>query len=580
MFARVLVSMKNLDSRLYPATIPSDRQMENSTMTNRWIGQVAAGRTVAYTKGGVVASTSPLAASTGIQVMKEGGNAFDAAVATAAVEAVALFPLCGVGGEAMVLMYEAKTNRIYGLSGSGRAPGAATRDFYVQQGYKAMPLEGAQSVAIPGEIDAYETILGRFGTKTLAQLLEPAIGYAEEGYPVYRRTSGYYFQGLDKVNRYPDSARNFTKSGLPYMVGEVFVQKDLARSLRRIAQGGSEEFYRGDLAREMVQALQAAGGQYTLEDWAAHKSILYNDPISTIYRGHTVYEANPPSQGLLVLEILNIIEGFDVASLGLITADRIHLMVEAAKLAYADRNKFIRADSPSDTLKRILSKEHAASRASRIDFDRASQEVEADLVETAAGDENTSYFCVIDGQGNAVSFIHSLSNPFGSGFTAGNTGILFNNRLGRGFSLVEGHPNVMEPNKHTMHTINPYMVFKDDKPYFLGGTPGGDSQPHWNTQVISNIIDFGMDVQQAASVPRWFTFPGTDPSDLDKPFVLLVEKGIPDDVQQQLGNKGHNVQLYPEEIMAGATQLIMADQETGVRMGGSDPRDDGHAAVT
>jgi len=549
-------------------------------MTNRWIGQVAAGRTVAYTKGGVVASTSPLAASTGIQVMKEGGNAFDAAVATAAVEAVALFPLCGVGGEAMVLMYEAKTNRIYGLSGSGRAPGAATRDFYVQQGYKAMPLEGAQSVAIPGEIDAYETILGRFGTKTLAQLLEPAIGYAEEGYPVYRRTSGYYFQGLDKVNRYPDSARNFTKSGLPYMVGEVFVQKDLARSLRRIAQGGSEEFYRGDLAREMVQALQAAGGQYTLEDWAAHKSILYNDPISTIYRGHTVYEANPPSQGLLVLEILNIIEGFDVASLGLITADRIHLMVEAAKLAYADRNKFIRADSPSDTLKRILSKEHAASRASRIDFDRASQEVEADLVETAAGDENTSYFCVIDGQGNAVSFIHSLSNPFGSGFTAGNTGILFNNRLGRGFSLVEGHPNVMEPNKHTMHTINPYMVFKDDKPYFLGGTPGGDSQPHWNTQVISNIIDFGMDVQQAASVPRWFTFPGTDPSDLDKPFVLLVEKGIPDDVQQQLGNKGHNVQLYPEEIMAGATQLIMADQETGVRMGGSDPRDDGHAAVT
>ena len=551
-------------------------------MVNTSSNQVPVGRSVVLTLGGIVASSSPLAASVGVQVMKEGGNAFDAAVATAATEAVTLCPMCGLGGEPFVLMYEAKTRRVYGLTGSGRAPAAATREFYISQGFEKMPLEGPLSVAIPGEVDAYETILKRFGTRPLAKLLEPAIGYAEEGFPVARRVSRYYRGGTAKLNRYPDSARVLTKDGQPYEIGDVLVQKELAGTLRRLAQGGSEEFYRGGLAREMVQALQAAGGLYTQEEWAAHETILYEDPISTTYRGYTVYEANPPSQGLILLEILNIMEEFDVASMGLLSADRIHMMVEAKKLAYADRNRYISAsDGLSDTLRRILSKEHAASRARLIDPKKASQKVEAGLVEAAAGDDgNTSYFCVVDGEGNAVSFIHSHSHGFGSGVTLGNTGVLLNNRIGRGFSLVEGHPNVIEPGKYSMNTLNPYMVFKDGKPYFIGGTPGGDSQPQWNSQVISGIIDFGLDVQQAAEAPRWYSLPGTDPSTVDNPFALRLEDGIPAEAWEELKARGHEVQPYPAQIMHGAVQLIMLNQETGVHMGGSEPRDDGHAAAT
>ena len=258
------------------------------------------------------------------------------------------------------------------------------------------------------------------------------------------------------------------------------------------------------------------------------------------------------------------------------------MMVEAKKLAYADRNRYINAsDGLSDTLRRIISKEHAASRGKLIDFKKASQEVEGGLVEAVAGDDgNTSYFCVVDGEGNAVSFIHSLSHGFGSGLTLGKTGVVLNNRVGRGFSLVEGHPNVIEPGKHTMHTLNPYMVFKDGKPYFIGGTPGGDSQPQWNSQVISDIIDFGLDVQQAAEAPRWFSSPGTDPANVDNPFTLKLEDGIPADAWEDLRARGHAVEPYPVGMMHGAVQLIMLNHETGVHMGGSEPRDDGHAAAT
>ena len=332
----------------------------------------------------------------------------------------------------------------------------------------------------------------------------------------------------------------------------------------------------------MMQALQAAGGLYTQEEWAAHETILYEDLISTTYRGYTVYGANPPAQSNILLEMLNIMEGFDVASMGLLSTDRIHMMVEAKKLAYADRNRYINAsDGLSDILRRILSKEHAASRRGLIDNKKASQEVEGGLVEAAAGDDgDTSYFCVVDREGNAVSFIHSLSHGFGSGLTLGNTGVLLNNRVGRGFSLVEGHPNVIEPGKYTMHTLAPYMVFKDEKPYFVGGTPGGDSQSQWNSQVISGIIDFGLDVQQAAEAPRWFGSPGTDPSNVDNPFTLKLEDGIPAGAWEELKARGHEVQPYPPQIMYGAVQLIMFNHETGVRMGGSEPRDDGHAAAT
>ncbi len=544
------------------------------------MASVPTGRSVVYTREGMVCSASPLAASAGVNVLKEGGNAFDAAVATAAVEAVTLSPMCGLGGETFALLYRAKTGSLFGLTGSGAAPKAATRNYFVRQGYQQMPPEGPLSAAIPGEVDAYVTILGSFGTRTLAQLLEPAIGYAEEGYPIPRRMAGYFTQEIEKLKRFPGSAAIFTKNGKPYQEGEVLVQRDLARSLRRVARGGTEEFYRGELGREILQAIQQEGGPYTLEEFAAHETILYDDPISTTYRGYTVYETSPPSQGLLVLEMLNLLEGFDLVSLGLNTAQCIHLMVEAKKLAYADRLKYMGDPSfVKAPLEELLSKEYATQRRRLIDLGRASEEVQGGLAGAGILQDNTSHFCIIDGEGNAVSFIHSLSHVFGSGFTADNTGILLNNRIGRGFSLEEGHPNVVEPGKRTMHTLNAYMVFQAGRPYLIGGTPGGDSQPQWNVQTISSVIDFGFSVQQAVEAPRWVSYPGADPPTVNEPFELRLESAIPRGVIEGLERLGHKVAPYPPGILPGAVQLIMVDPRSGVRMGGSDPRADGHAAA-
>jgi gamma-glutamyltranspeptidase/glutathione hydrolase len=269
--------------------------------------EIKTGRSAVSTLGGIVCSASPLAASAGIGVLRDGGNAFDAAIATAAVEGVTLPAACGLGGEPFVLMYEARSGRLVGLSGSGKAPLAASRDYFVSRGHRIMPEYGPLSAAIPGEVAAWVDILERFGTRPLDKLLEPAIGYAEEGYPVLPRISRSFQTLLDKLSAYPDTARIFTKNGKAYKDGDILVQKDLARTLRRVAQGGAEEFYKGQTAREMVRSLKAAGGLYTQEEFAQHETEWYEPPISTTYRGYRVYETAPPSQGLLVLEMLNIL---------------------------------------------------------------------------------------------------------------------------------------------------------------------------------------------------------------------------------------------------------------------------------
>ncbi len=550
-------------------------------MNDGYRSHIPTSRSAVYTKGGIVCSASPLAASAGINVLKEGGNAFDAAVSVAAVEGVTVSPWCGLGGEPFALLHHARSKRLYGLTGSGAAPKLATRDYFIQRGYDLMPTEGAISVAIPGEVDSYVAILERFGTQSLEKLLEPAIWYAEEGYPIPPRMAMLFRQAVDKLNRFPESTFTFTKEGKPYLEGDVLVQKNLARSLRRVAQSGADEFYRGELANEIVSAIQQAGGLYTLEEFASHKTILYEDPIRTDYRGYTVYETSPPSQGLIVLEMLNILEGFDLASMGLNTAESIHLMVEAKKLAYADRLKYLGdpayAKAPVDEL---LSKEYAEGRRRLIDTRKAAFEEEGGLAQAGVHNDNTTYFCVVDAEGNAVSFIHSLSHVFGSGFTAGDTGILMNNRVGRGFSLKEGHPNVIEPGKRTMHTLNAFMVFNNGSPYLIGGTPGGDSQPQWNVQVISSIIDFGLNVQEAAEAPRWVSSPGTDSHTVNHPFKVQLEGGMPESVVEDLRRRGHTMGEYPKGTFPGAVQLIMIDQKSGVRIGGSDPRADGYAAAT
>ena len=533
-------------------------------------------RASVMTTGGIVSSTSPLAASAGLRVLAEGGNAFDAAIATAAVEAVTVTGMCGLGGEVFAMMYQASTGKVVGLTSTGAAPRGATPEFFRSKGYTHMPYDGPLAASPPGEVAAYQYISDNFCTRPLGKLLGAAIGYAEEGFPLPPRIARIGAGAAERVAKVPSLSKIFQKNGRPYQAGEVLVQKDLARTLRRVADGGAEEFYRGGLARDIARSFQEAGGLIDDEALANHQVEAY-EPLSTDYRGYTVLENRPPSQGMLLLQMLNIIEGFDMASLGHQSPESIHLMIEAKKLAFADRNAFL-ADTRIESvpLEELVSKEHAAALRGLIDLDRAATDVPvASLVGVGT---DTSQFCVVDTEGNAVTFIHSLYQAFGSGFVAEGTGIVFNGRQ-RGFRLQEGHPNTVAPGKRPMHTLNVYMVMKDGKPFLVGGTPGADFQPQGNTQMITGIVDYGFTPQEIVDAPRWMSIPGTDPATMEQEYALQLEPRMPDDVARGLEAKGHKITWGQEGISHGIMQIIQIDPETGVRMAGSDPRGDGHAVA-
>ena len=533
-----------------------------------------------YTRRGLVCSASPQAGAAGAQTLRDGGNAFDAAVAVAAAEAVTLPMMCGVGGEVFALLYHAASGKCLAVSGSGRAPMAATRDYFTSRGYAKMPPDGPLTPAVPGEVRAWRTILDEFGSRSLASLMEPAMELAEEGFPLPPRSASYFSNHYDKIAKYPATAQAFIKpDGSPYLVGDVLAQPNLARSLRRIADNGPDEFYEGALGGEIAQAVQDAGGLIAESDLAAQRTAITADPPSVRYRGRDVYATALPSQGMLTLELLSLLDGLDLAALGHNAPASIHTMVEAKRLAFADRLAYV--GDPEFTrvpLEELLSPEYAAERRKLIDPKRAAPGVvrAGELAHSAAPTPSTSYFCVADKHGNAVSFIHSLSQYFGSGFVAGDTGVLLNDRAGRGFYLDEGHVNVIAPGKRTINTIHAYMAFADGKPALIGGTPGGDNQPQWNAQAVSNVFDHGMDVQEAADAPRWTHFPGTDPRTIDEPMALRMEDGFDEETKRALRALGHNVADYPAVGTPGAVQLIAIDHERGVRSGGTDRRSDGY----
>jgi gamma-glutamyltranspeptidase / glutathione hydrolase len=532
-------------------------------------------RHLVYGCRGMICSNSPLAASAGLRALQEGGNAFDAALAVAATEAVTIVPACGLGGDAFILLYDAARGTITGINSSGVAATGATSAYYRAQGYQTMPLDGPHAISVPGAVAAWEVVHRRFCSKPLAQLLDSAIGYAEDGFPVPLGIARSFASNAAKLAQFPSTASVFLGSGVPPREGDRLVNPDLARSLRLVAAGGADEFYRGTLARQLLQGLQAGGGQFTAADFAGHQAEVY-EPISTTYRGHSVYQTRPPSQGFLLLEMLNLMEGFDLAALGHNSPAAIHLMAEAKKIAYADRNRV--AGDPRFVdwpLTELISKAYADERRQDIQRDHinvglvARQPVEVD------GD--TSYFCVADGAGNCVSWIHSLSNAFGSGYIAEGTGVLFNNRAGRGFSLTPGHPNEIAPGKRTMHTLNCYLAMKDNLPVIIGGTPGGDFQPQCGLQILTSLIDFGMDPQAAVEAPRWWSFPGTDPATINRDMELRVEAEMPEATVHGLEAMGHRVARRRPGVYDGKVQLIIRDPQRSVLMGASDPRGDGAA---
>lgn len=520
---------------------------------------------------GVVATAHPLATLAGVEVLRAGGNAVDAAIAAAGVACVVLPQMCGPGGDAFLLTYEAERGRVTAISGSGPAPRAASPEVYRQRGYHTMPREGILSVSVPGAVDAWVRALALAGTRPLAELLEPAISYAEEGFVVTPSLAADIWSQRVKLQADPVAREVFLPGGEPPRAGEVLRQPDLGQSLRRLARDPAD-LYRGELARRLLACSQAGGGLFAPEDLASYASEV-GDPLATTYRGMTVFQTTFPSQGFILLEGLNILEGFDLGVPD--TATAVHLMVEAQKLAFEDRLRF--AGDPRRVpfpLGRLLSKEYAARRRREIDPDRARP---GWYPGADRSDGDTTYLAVADGRGNAVSLIQSLSLAFGSGVMVPGTGILLNNRAGRGFTLMEGHPNCLGPGKRTVHTLNCYMVFRGGELWLVGGTPGGDGQPQWNLQILVGLVDRGFDPATAVEFPRWTSYPGTDPAHWGEPEELRVEARMPADVVAELERRGHPVRLVGPWAGGGAVQLVLRDPTTGVLTGVSDPRAEGVA---
>ncbi len=550
------------------AQLPGDRPAANPRST----------RSVVLGRHGMIATSQPLASAAGLKVLQDGGNAIDAAITAAAVLSVVEPTMNGVGGDLFAIVYDAKTKRLHALNASGRSAHAATPDAFAQRKLARIPNSGVFSVSVPGVVDGWSTLLAAHGTIPLSRALLPAIGYAKNGYAVSEIISRQWQNTERKLAADPAAAATFLPGGHAPKPGEIFSNPHLAATLETIAAGGRDGFYKGPIAAAIVADMKKRDGLLDTRDFAEHKSD-WVEPISTSYRGYDVYEMPPNSQGLVILEMLNILEGFDIKSLGHNSAEWLHLLVEAKRIAFADRAAYLAdPDSvPPAVLKTLISKDYAATRRKEINPDHAAASYKAGTIAGAApssGDDDlelagrdlgdTIYMTVADGEGNVVSLIQSLFSDFGSGIVAGDTGIVLHNR-GSLFNLTPGHPNQIAPHKRPLHTLVPAFVMKDGKPWLSFGVMGGDHQAQGHTQVLANLIDFGMNVQEAGEAAR--INHGTN--------GIQVESAVSPTARSGLTDRGHTV---TQSIGAyGGFQGIMIDPKTGVLMGGSDPRKDGLA---
>ena len=517
------------------------------------------GRSAVYADGGVAATAHPLATLTAIDMLRSGGNAIDAALAAIAMLCVIEPHATGIGGDCFVL-YSPKAGMPIGLNGSGRAPKAATYDWYKSQGIDYIKMQSPHAVTIPGAIDAWCKLHADHGSKDLAEILAPAIAAAENGYRISPRTGSDWSKLTKKMSTDPDAAKRFLLGGKPPAIGDLHKQPELGATLRKIAKGGRAAFYTGDVAQDMVDKLRSVGGLHTMEDFEeAHPD--YVTPISTKYRGYDVHEIPPNGQGITALIMLNVLAGYDYGSTKFSQADRIHLMAEAAKFAYRLRNQHVadmtQADVPVD---RLLSTQEAESIRSQISLNGVSPWSELDYLEH----KDTTYLSVVDKDRNAVSFINSLFAAFGSGILAPKSGVMLQNR-GQGFRVKEGHPNCIGPRKRPMHTIIPGMLTKNGRTVMPFGVMGGHFQPTGHSTLVSNMVDLDMDPQDALAAPRMWAYEGE----------LKLEPAIPEEVAQDLARRGHKV--VRTETPPGGGQAIWIDHDRGVLIGGSEPRKDGCA---
>jgi gamma-glutamyltranspeptidase/glutathione hydrolase len=520
-------------------------------------------RPVALGRSAMVACAHPLATLTGIEVLKGGGTAADAAVAVNAVLGVTQPQNCGIGGDIFCLYYEAKTRRVHFLVGAGRSGRRASLEELRRRGLRAVPTIGPGAVSAPGCVRGWAMLLERFGTRPLGELLAPAIHWAEAGFPTTRLLSQSIQEMLPKLAD-PEWHRIFAAGGRPPALGELLVQRDLAATLRAL---GAEPdlFYRGRVARAIADRL-ADEGFLTAEDLAQHEG-EWTDPLSTSYRGYTVYETGLPTQGLAALLALNLLEGFDVGRLPLHGADHLHLLIEMVKLAYADRDRWVAdPDAPALPVAGLLSKAYADRRRAAFDPKKAQGYAWGE----PSGD--TTGFVIGDAQGNVISVIQSLFHQFGSGVVAPGTGIVLHNR-GTYFNTDPAHPNCFAPRKRPFHTLIAAIVTRDDRPHMGFATMGSNGQAMFHAQVLTNVLDFGLDIQEAIERPRFLIGPFTPDEPVD---TIRIESRLPARVLSALERRGHRIRREREffQKMGHAHGIVVRD---GTLMGGADPRGDGAA---
>jgi len=532
-------------------------------------------RSVVFARHGVVAAAHPLAVQAGIDIMKKGGNAVDAAIAVNA--ALGFLEPCssGIGGDVFVMVWDAKTKKLYALNGSGRAPAALTVDKVKAEADGTIPTYSPYAWTVPGAVRGWFDLHDRFGKLPMKDLLAPAIAMARDGEPVPQVIAGAWERSVRVFKDKPGFADVFMPGGHAPKEGEVFKNPALAKAYELLAKDGADAFYNGAIGASLVAFSKKNGGFFEASDLAAHKS-EWVEPIGTTYRGVTLWEVPPNDQGLAALEMLNMLEGQDLAAMGRESADFWHLMIETKKIAFEDRAKYYADPKFAKVpVKGLLAKDYAAARAKLVDMRRALPRIDAG--NPALTDGDTTYFAVADGEGNMVSMIQSNYTGFGSGYCVADWGFGIQDR-GALFSLKPDSPNRLEPGKRPFHTIIPAMLTKDGVPWVAFGVMGGDMQPQGHVQIVVDLVDFGMNLQEAGDAPRFYHTGSSEPTGtlMTTGGILYLESGVSPDIRRELNRRGHRIQEV-NPVAYGGYQAVSRDPVTGVLSAASESRKDGCA---
>ena len=548
-----------------------------STMAaDRVTGEPFATRSAVIAPEAMAATSHPLATQIALDIMRRGGNAVDAAIAANAALGLMEPTGNGIGGDLFAIVWDAETEQLYGLNASGRSPQSLTLEHFREQGLDRIPPYGPLPVSVPGAVDGWFELHGRFGKLPMTDILAPTIAYARNGHPVHELIGHYWAISVERLSKYPGFREQMTIDGRAPRVGELWRNPNLANTLERIAREGRDVFYRGDIARVIGDYMQANGGFLSYEDLAAHHS-EWVEPVSVNYRGYDVWELPPNGQGIAALQILNILEQFDVAAMGFGSADHVHLFLEAKKLAFEDRARFYADPDYMDvSVERLLSDEYARERAALVDMQRAARAYpHGDPEVLREGD--TIYLTTADAAGNMVSLIQSNYRGMGSGMTPPGLGFVLQDR-GELFSLEEGHPNSYAPGKRPFHTIIPAFITRDGRPFISFGLMGGGMQPQGHAQIVMNLVDFGMGLQEAGDAPRIHHSGSSEPTGetMTDGGTANLETGFDYAVIRELMGRGHRIEFARGPY--GGYQAIMKHPEFGTWVGASESRKDGQAA--